>query len=320
MSECAKIEKLLWEYPANSASERQEIASHLEKCPRCKEALEIIKAVKESRGEDRRVISDIDPAAFDNAVLAKIRGQRSLRNSKSEDQRFIYRTVASIGLAAAIVVFMIISISDLGELPAFKPIERGPVGETGAGYDILEIRLKPDRRFESPRAFSDTEPAKKSSASEPFSILEKPVTSPSPDSVNIEAVYLSDETVPLISQQMRASIAEVMVDTGMIQAVKIPKAILVTVEKMPRAINIVPPEYPVWGKKRGLSCVVWVKARIDRTGVVTDAQIISSNVSGAGFEDAALDAAKKSSYLPAESNGIRIPVWIMYPVKFIYKE
>ncbi len=319
MSECARIEKLFWEYPANSASERQEISSHLEKCPRCKEALEDIKAVKESRGEDRRIISNIDSAAFDSAVLVRIRGQRSSRNSKSED-RFIYRTIASTGLAAAIVVFMIISISDLGTLPAFKPIERGPVEETGAGYDILEIRLKPDRGFEAPRASSNIELAKKSSAKESFSILEKPVTSPSPDSVNIEAVYLSDETVPLVSQQMRASIAEVMVDTGMIQAVKIPKAILVTVEKMPRAINIVPPEYPVWGRKRGLSSVVWVKARIDRTGVVTDAQIISASVSGAGFEDAALAAALKSSYLPAESNGIRIPVWIMYPVKFIYRK
>ncbi|MEE9555277.1 MAG: TonB family protein [candidate division Zixibacteria bacterium] len=320
MNRCEQIEKLLWDYPDLKASDSGKLLAHIENCPRCKAALAGIEAIRESRKADRSLISKIDPEVFDNAVLGKVRAQRSFPESKSEGRQFIFRTVSSIGLAAAIVIFMIMSISDLGNLPAFKPVDRGSSPDSGEAYNILEIRLRSDDLFEAPAAYSDIEPRKKSSPKAPFSILEKPITSPSPDSVNIGAVYLSDETVPMMSQQMRASISEVLIDTGMIQQANIPQAILVTVEKMPRAINIVAPEYPAWGRKRGLSCVVWVKARVDRNGMVTDVEIISSSVSAAGFEDAALDAAKKSSYLPAESNGIRIPVWIMYPVKFIYSK
>ena len=315
MSECEKIEKLLWEYPDLSPSDRDSLSAHLDRCPTCREELETLQTLGNSCQEDRRVISQLDSTSFDNAVLAKIRGRKRVAVSRTDDRRFLFSTLSSVGLAAAIVVFMIISISDLGNLPAFKQIQPSPEEEA---FDYIEIRLKPVERFEAPKAMAMAGHDKKSSL-EPFSILEKPVTAPSPDSVNIGVVYLSDETVPLLSQQTRASISEVIVDTGMIQAVRIPEAILVTVEKMPRAIDMVPPEYPVWGRKRELSSVVWVKARIDENGTVIDARIISSSTSGAGFEDAALEAALKSRYLPAESNGIRIPVWIMYPVKFIYK-
>ncbi len=315
MSGCEKIERLIWEYPGLSASDREKLSSHIETCPSCKADLESISALKNSRDNDREMMSVIDPVAFDNAVMAKIAGRKKRAISRSDDRRFILRTAASVGLAAAIVVFMIVSISDLGNLPSFK---KSVPAAGRAEYDLMEIRLKPAETLKAPQAPARAS-AEKAAKEERFSILDKPVVSPSPESVNIGAVYLSDENVPIFSQQIRASISEVVVDTGVIQAVRAPEAVFVTVEKMPRPIEIVPPEYPVWGMKRGLSSVVWVKAHIDENGTVTDAEVVSSSTSGAGFEDAAVEAALKSRYQPAEANGIRIPVWIMYPVKFIYR-
>jgi TonB family protein len=122
-----------------------------------------------------------------------------------------------------------------------------------------------------------------------------------------------------MSQMARASLSEVVVDTGMIQSAEMPRGMLVTVEKMPLPVEVVLPEYPVWAKKREVSGVVWVKARIDENGNVIDAQILSSSIAGMGFEESATEAALRSKYSPAEANGIRLPVWIVYPVRFVYK-
>jgi len=152
-----------------------------------------------------------------------------------------------------------------------------------------------------------------------FSILPNPITQAAPESVNIGAMYITDEAVPIVSQHTQASLHEVLVDSGMIQAVETPKSILITVEKMPTPLNVVTPEYPVWATKRGASGAVWVKAQIDTDGNILEAFVLSSSNPGYGFEEAALEAAKKSKYNPAESNGLKIPVWIVFPVKFIYK-
>lgn len=317
MNECGKIERFLWDYPDISADQYDHVSAHLKSCPDCQEALATISILKESQKADRTHIASIDTDDFDNVVIRKIRDRKTAVAAGSENRKFAYRMTVSVGLAAAIVIFMILSISDLGNLPVFREAADTTMKQPEENYNIIDIRLAPrpaDR--EAPAARYEAEEKQRES----FSVLDKPVTSPSPESVNIEAVYLSDETVPILSQQSRASISEVFMDTGLIQAAETPRGMLVTVEKMPKPISLTPPEYPVWAKKRGLSCVVWVKARIDENGNVTTAQIVSSSITGAGFEEAALEAARISAYHPAESNGIRLPVWIMYPVKFIYKK
>jgi len=321
VKECDKIESLLWEYPDISQADEERLVAHLANCPACKNALAIISVIRESRKIDTQKVSIFNATSFDESVMGKIRRQRVAPIAESDSRKFVVQIVVPIGLAASIVFFMILSISDLGNLPAFKDLGVSQEVAPGKKYEIINIRLTPETApkeapilSESPSA-EDKKPIKKE-----FSILAKPVTAPSPDSVSIEAVYLTDETVPFISQQTRASISEVVVDTGLVQSRQAPAGMLVTVERMPRPINLVLPEYPVWAKKRGFSGEVWIKARIDEEGKVTEAYIISSNFPSVGFEEAALEAAKKSSYLPAESNGLRLPVWIMYPVRFIYKE
>ncbi len=321
MSECRKIDKLLWEYPHGelSAAEKEAVSAHLEACVVCRRALETIDALRASRRADQSAISSIDAFAFDNAVMGKIRSETEAPTAETDDHKYMFRMAVSVGLAAAIVIFLVFSISDLGDLTLQKNRGKRPVTMAEEKYDRIDIHLRPwesaKKREIAPRRIVEGE----DHAIESFSILPAPVTRPAPESVNIDAVYLTDETVPIMSQQRRASLSEVVVDTGIIQSVETPRGMLITVERMPVPANVVLPEYPVWAKKRGISGVVWVKARIDENGKVVDAQILSSSIAGMGFEESALEAALISKYIPAEANGIRLPVWIVYPVRFVYK-
>lgn len=321
MSECREIEGLLWEYPDGklSAAEREAISLHLEGCEACKRALETIGSLRESKKADLKAISSIDAVAFDNAVMSRIQSETVVPISETRERRYIVRMAVSVGLAAAIVIFLVFSISDLGDLTLQRGRGEKPTAIVEKKYERIDITLRPPETGKkldmAPRGMAESEDL----AVESFSILPDPVTRPAPESVNIDAVYLTDETVPIISQQTRASLSEVVVDTGMIQSVETPMSMLVTVEKMPAPLDVVLPQYPVWAMKRGISGVVWVKARIDENGTVIDAQILSSSIAGMGFGESALEAAFKSKYRAAEANGITLPVWIVYPVRFVYK-
>jgi TonB family protein len=446
LSKCHEIEKLLWDYPDGplSPSDKQKVSDHLETCAACRAALSTIEAVRQSKAADGRIISSVDSAAFDNRVMQKILKETAAPLRKKGDEGYPWRMALSVGLAAAIAVFLVLSVSDMQDMALTRYLEESSEISPEKGYERLDIRLVPEEgREEAGKAgaaslrggrigeespavqpsypgpptpgpapeepgsvaekqavsgsvgeelkkeapapppagdaatLSEQRPeeagqvrqkalteepdltieeppqpeAEKSVSLPPsfaadtsslerlpivrkritveaerlegkgqsFSILLSPVTRPAPDSVNIDAVYLTDETVPVNSQQTRASMSEVVVDTGMIQSAERPRSMLVTVEKMPVAVDLVPPEYPVWARKRKLSGVVWVKARVDENGEVKEAVIVSSSTSGAGFEEATIEAARNSKYLPAEANGNKIPVWIIYPVKFIYK-
>ena len=321
MSECRKIERLLWEYPDGElpAAEREAISLHLEDCEACKRALETIGSLRESKKADLKAISSIDPVAFDNAVMSRIRSETAVPISETRERQYMLRMAVSVGLAAAIVIFLVFSISDLGDLALQRGRGEKPTLMAEKRYERIDITLRPPETEKKLDMVPGGMVESADLAVESFSILSGSVTRPAPESVNIDAVYLTDETVPFISQQARASLSEVVVDTGMIQSVETPMSMLVTVEKMPAPLDVVLPEYPVWAKKRGISGVVWVKARIDENGTVIDAQILSSSIAGMGFQESAIEAALKSTYIPAEANGKRLPVWIVYPVRFVYK-
>jgi TonB family protein len=150
-----------------------------------------------------------------------------------------------------------------------------------------------------------------------FSILPAPVTSP--DSINIDAVYVSNESISLHQQASAASLTELYADTAAVQSAPLQMSRVVTIEKMPQPLRIEVPEYPVWAKKRGISGTVWIKARVTSDGKISDALVLSCDSKGAGFEESALAAAKNNLFVPASSNGINLSVWVVYPVKFINK-
>jgi len=218
-------------------------------------------------------------------------------------------------------------LADYTEAPASK-FASSPEQTTGALAErdssrATEFALNAPTRESSapPTIFSAkaiNAPVKKPRQQEEvFSILPAPVTSP--DSINIDAVYVSNENISLHQQASAASLTELYADTAAVQSVPLQMSRVVTIEKMPQPLRIEVPEYPVWAKKRGISGTVWIKARVTSDGKISDALVLSCDSKGAGFEEAALEAARNNLFVPASSNGMNLSVWVVYPVKFINK-
>jgi TonB family protein len=146
-------------------------------------------------------------------------------------------------------------------------------------------------------------------------------TTAKPESISIGGVVLAtnNKASEMQSQYRAASRPEFYAMPGSVQVSNTQSSVLVTIEKMPTAVKMVTPDYPVWAKKRELSGTVWVRARVEVDGSIKDALTISCDAPGLGFEESALKAAKESVFIPASANGLNLPVWIEYPVKFICK-
>lgn len=419
MTKCEEMEGLLWEMASGKISEEEngKLQKHLSECENCQNAFGTIKTVLESKSANIDIVNGVDARIFDGTVFQKIKAKESEIRLVRKDKGYMFRMYGSMALAAAIVAFMLMSISDLERFTFPINIKGKQIITTKKEYDTIHIKLAgniPEEQLESlpaeikkrtrdksdedikiilptpeilkssesllidistptelkeeiklePKANKkqetylvsvpeQEEPSKDyygerlgsekgdmlevgknkvlervedgklgefSVSTGQFSILRDPVSNPSPDSVVINSMYLTDESIPHASQQMRAFLPEVVVDSGMIQILETPRSVLVTVEKMPVPLKIIPPEYPVWARKNGVSGAVWVKARVDEEGNVDNAEIMSSNMHGFGFEEAALEAARQCKYYPAEANGIKMPIWVIYPVNFVFKK
>jgi protein TonB len=85
-------------------------------------------------------------------------------------------------------------------------------------------------------------------------------------------------------------------------------------EQAPVLVSKPKAEYPEIAKKMGLEGRVFVQLDVDTTGIVVDAKIIKS--SNEIFNQAALSAAKRLRFKPAETRGMKIPVRIVWPIVF----
>jgi periplasmic protein TonB len=93
----------------------------------------------------------------------------------------------------------------------------------------------------------------------------------------------------------------------------------IPVDEQPVQINIVQPQYPDLARRAGIEKKLIVKALIDRDGTVKKAIVVSPDPSDVGFEAAAIEAAMRSTWRPAISNGQPLAVWITYVVAFKLK-
>ena len=82
----------------------------------------------------------------------------------------------------------------------------------------------------------------------------------------------------------------------------------------PAVVQPAEPEYPDAARAAGLSGVVTLEIEISETGAVTDAMVTGS--AGQGFDEAALAAARKLRFSPAEIDGAPAPVRIEYRFTF----
>jgi periplasmic protein TonB len=90
----------------------------------------------------------------------------------------------------------------------------------------------------------------------------------------------------------------------------------VAVEEWPVAIQLPQPKYPEMARKAQIEGTVWVKVLVDKNGNVRDAMVAKESGANAGFEEAALDAAKQGKWKPAMQNKQPVAVWVSYEVKF----
>lgn len=94
-----------------------------------------------------------------------------------------------------------------------------------------------------------------------------------------------------------------------------PTGEFVPVEIMPKMIAEIPPEYPRWTKRAGLSSTVWIKVLVGIDGRVVEATVAKSSDYPA-LDDAALKVANQNLFKPAIGGGILVPIWITYKVEF----
>jgi TonB family protein len=87
----------------------------------------------------------------------------------------------------------------------------------------------------------------------------------------------------------------------------------------PIQIEAVKPIYPYHAERDGITGTVWLQALIDSTGKVADVRIAKDSGKNAGFEEAAVTAARKTKWAPAKNNDRPVSIWVTYKVEFDLK-
>jgi TonB family protein len=85
----------------------------------------------------------------------------------------------------------------------------------------------------------------------------------------------------------------------------------------PRIGSELNPRYPTLARQTRRSAVVVVRVLVDENGKPIEVQLKDAKKVGLGFDEAALDAARRATYLPATKNGVRVKMWLDLNVKFV---
>jgi len=339
--DCRNFESKLWENPANFSRKDDlspEMANHADSCDKCGRVFEdFIKLVALSK-KSEIVKNEVYWQKFENAIWSKIDQIETADKSNSIrpeiGELFTRRSTisfkhiaASLTVAAAAVIFMLTAVSDITKRVTISQPASVLKENEYLGYD-LHSQIAPKSLSIILR-----QPIGESLDIKDFSILPQAEISIVSDSalVTIDAAYLTDEGLDEKTITVaRASSNDIVmkskkVDTsvGKMRASKMaeaPSEWVISVEKMPKMIEAVPPTYPPLAYKLKQSAEVWIKARINAFGKVEKAIIYKDSGSDYGFEEAALTAAYKNIFEPFEVDGNKVPIWVIYKVRFVSKE
>jgi protein TonB len=92
----------------------------------------------------------------------------------------------------------------------------------------------------------------------------------------------------------------------------------IAVEKEPRVVKGVKPEYPDIARRAGIEGVVWVKILVDKEGKPRKAVVIKSE-GGEVLNEAAMKAAMQFVFTPALMNRGPVACWVVIPFRFQLK-
>ncbi len=84
----------------------------------------------------------------------------------------------------------------------------------------------------------------------------------------------------------------------------------------PRLVERAEPRYPDAARLAGIGCTVLLELTIAPDGAVSDAKVSRSTAPGHGFEEAALEAARKARFEPARLDGVAVASQINYQLRF----
>jgi protein TonB len=134
------------------------------------------------------------------------------------------------------------------------------------------------------------------------------------DFVVVSQEQLAEITAPSLGEG-EGSGGNIVVDIPMDEYIPSPDE-FVPYEEAPVPLKLVQPDYPPMAKKAGIEGSVWVKVLVDKSGDVRDAVVYIPSGANAGFEEAALEAAKKGKWKPAMQNKQPVAVWAAYKIDF----
>ncbi|WP_084503040.1 energy transducer TonB [Desulfatirhabdium butyrativorans] len=82
----------------------------------------------------------------------------------------------------------------------------------------------------------------------------------------------------------------------------------------PKFMRQIMPHYPRMAKLEGLEGTVVLLLMLDKNGRIVDIEVISG--AGHGFDEAAIEAVRDSTFSPAQKNGIPVACKALFPVRF----
>ena len=83
-----------------------------------------------------------------------------------------------------------------------------------------------------------------------------------------------------------------------------------------RKLTMPNPRFPEIAKRANKTAVVAVSVLVDESGRPVDVQLRDAKKAGFGFDEAAVEAAKRASFSPATKNGVRVKMWINVAINF----
>ena len=85
-------------------------------------------------------------------------------------------------------------------------------------------------------------------------------------------------------------------------------------EEIPKKLNNVIPEYPAMAERAGVEGSVTLKVLVGVSGSVDSVEVVSGPKI---FIESAVDAAKRTRFVPAKYNGEAVASWVLMPFRFM---
>ena len=93
----------------------------------------------------------------------------------------------------------------------------------------------------------------------------------------------------------------------------------VAYDNPPQAIIPINPIYPENDRQAGIEGIIYVQYFINKRGEVTEATVLKGIPNSESMDEAALEAIKKSKWVPAKQGDKEVGVWQTIPINLNYE-